>query len=292
MSIIKQLGLAASVMLAVPVAAQVAPTAPAAPASNPAKPDHIVVGATPDRVTQVERCQGRKFETLVEIDPVKKRTTRIKLCANPGSSDADWVKTLQAAVAQIEQRNMPPEPREKLIGELRNEIAKYAPASKSTTVAPSAAFTMSGRGASKSLIAPAERFETSTLPPLLPRKLATTGTAAIDAPVHKPMSIRIKCLARRESGPGTTCDYFERGTTLAISAVVGLEDGGTLRFLRRGEARGEVVLAAMQPGQTSRVSLPVELCRGVANTKFEIELLGPKSAGAAAARFGPYRLRC
>ncbi len=52
--------------------------------------------------------------------PVPARPTG---CA--GASDADWVKTLEAAVVQIEQRDMPPEARQKLIDELREEIAKF-----------------------------------------------------------------------------------------------------------------------------------------------------------------------
>ncbi len=71
-----------------------------------------------------------------------------------------------------------------------------------------------------------------------------------------------------------------------------MEDGGTLRFRRRGNVRGEVKLGPLQAGQSTRVKLPTELCRAVINSRVEIELLGPKSAGVAAARFGPYDLRC
>ena len=79
---------------------------------------------------------------------------------------------------------------------------------------------------------------------------------------------------------------------LAISAVQGLENGGTLRFLRRGEARGEALLAPMKVGQSARVRLPADLCKGITYSKIEIELLAPKSTGAVAARLGPYGLRC
>ena len=79
---------------------------------------------------------------------------------------------------------------------------------------------------------------------------------------------------------------------LAISAVQGLENGGTLRFLRRGEARGEALLAPMKVGQSARVRLPADLCKGITYSKVEIELFGPKATGAAAARLGPYGLLC
>ena len=294
MLITKGLIFAASVAFAVPGIAQVT-TAPAtATASKPVK---TVEGATPGRVAQVERCQGRKFESIVEIDPVKKRSTRIKLCANPGSSDADWVNTLEAAVVQIEQRDMPALAKDKLIGELEREISKYGQVSKPAIVAPGAPVYMTKEaGPASGLIAPAERFETSVLPPLpppLPRKLASRGAAATtQAPPWPVMNIRIKCLARGESGAGGTCDFFDRDTMLVVSAVQGLEKGGALRFLRRGEARDEVVLTPLAVGQSVRVRLPAALCRGIAYSKVEIELLGPKSTGAASARLGPYGLRC
>ena len=296
----KGLLLAASMMFAVAGTAQgvsVPPGAPPAPASVPAKPEKTVEGATPGRVAQVERCQGRKFESIVEIDPVKKRSTRIKLCANPGSSDADWVKTLEAAVAQIEQRDMPALAKDKLIGELESEISKYGQVSKPAIVAPGAPVYMTKEaGSASGLIAPTERFETSVLPPLpppLPRKLASRGaTATTEAPHGPVMNIRIKCLTRGESGVGGTCEVFDRDTRLVVSAVQGLEKGAALRFLRRGEARGEVVLSPLAVGQSARVRLPADLCQGVFHSKVEIELLAAKSTGSASARLGPYGLRC
>ena len=292
----KILLLAASLSFAAPLSAQQStalPEAPAASASDPAQAEKTVEGDTPDRVAQIERCQGHKFESMVETDPVKKRATRIKLCANPGSSDADWVKTLKAAVAQIEQRDMPPAAKDKLIGELTSEISRYAQVSKPTTVAPDApVYITKEAGPASELIAPTERYETSALPPLPTRKLAADGTQATEAPARPAMSIRIKCLAQGESGVGGTCDSFDRDTRLVVSAVQGLEKGAALRFLRRGEARGEVVLSPLAVGQSARVRLPADLCQGVFHSKVEIELLAAKSTGAAAARLGPYSLRC
>ncbi len=284
----RMLLLAAGLMLSAAVTAQETATGsvPVAPI-----PEKIVEGATADKVARIETCQGHKFESLVEIDPVRKRTTRIKLCANPGATDAEWVKTVEAAIVQIEQRNMPPEAKDKLIGELRAEVAKFAAPAK-----PMAIEGLAVRS-DRDLIAPTERFETTSLPPLPERKLAakagtitSAGTAAASPPV-RPMSLRLKCLAARETGAGSTCDYFDRDTTLVVSVIGGLEEGGTLRFRRRGEVRGEVRLAAMQSGRSTRVKLPSEVCRGVSGTKVEIELLAPK-ATSASARLGPYGVRC
>ncbi len=284
----KALLLAASMAIAAPLSAQQAAIPPEA-----ASDEKVVEGDTPDRVAQIERCQGHKFESRVEIDPATKRTTRIKLCGNPGASDADWVKTLEAAIVQIEQRDMPPEARQKLIGDLRGEIARFAATSKPAATEQAANPFVTDPGAAASLAGTSERYETSVLPPLpAPKKSARTASAAIAAKPQPPMRIVMKCLERGQTGAGGTCDFLEPSTILAIRAVEGLEAGGTLRFRRRGDVRGEVALAPTQVGQSVRVKLPSETCRGVANTNVEIELLGPKSAGAVAARLGPFDLRC
>lgn len=297
MSIVNALLLAGSMIFAAASGAQPTPTDSAKPpTAAPAEPEKIVEGATPDRVAQIERCQGHKFETLVEIDAVKRRSTRIKLCANSGSTDADWVKTLEAAIVQIEQRAMPPEAKDKLIAELKSEIAKFAPATKPVAVAQAAPVLLGGDTFATLLSDPPERFETSVLPPLpAPRGAATAtrATAANVASLQRPMRIGLKCLDQRQSGAGSTCDFFLDGdTVLVVSAVEGLEDGGILRFRRRGDPRGEVALAPLAPGKSVRVRLPGELCRGVSGSKIEIELLPRKPGGSVAARFGPYGLRC
>lgn len=289
----KALLLAASIAIAAPGNAQVASPKPDAPASasKSAKPEKTVEGATPGRVAQIERCQGHKFESLIVIDPVKKRTTRVKLCANPGSSDADWVKTLQAAVVQIEQRDMPPAAKEKVIGELNSELAKFASASKPASIARGAPLVLGGDAGA--LIPPTERYETSVLPPLTPpTRAAAASAAAGPLPPRPPMRARLLCRERGQTGSGGTCDFIDPSTLLSVSAAEGLEKGGRLRFQGRGDARGEIALAPMRTGQSARIRLPDELCRGFGNTKVEIELLGPKSTDPVAARLGTYRLQC
>ena len=293
--------LAASVAIAIPASAQVAPVSPTGPASPAATGEKVVEGATAQRVDQVERCPGHKFDSVIEIDPVRKRSTRVKLCADPGASDADWVKTLEAAVIQIEQRAMPDEAKDKLLGQLKAEIAKFAsatvPATKSVTSQSAAAFAgnLSGIG---TLAPSTERFETSIVPPLptpLPRRTAASAAGGATGVVSAPgpiMRFRIRCLTRGQSGGGSTCDFFDSGTILALSAVEGLDKGGTLRFRRKGEARGEVTLAPLADGTSVRVRLPSDLCRGVSFTRIELELLAPGSANTVAARDGPYEMRC
>lgn len=272
--------------------AQVAPES----ASGLSVPEPDVEGATPDRVATIAQCQGHKFDTMVQIDPARNRSTRVKLCAEPGASDGDWVKTLQAAIEQIEARDMPAAAKDKVIAELRQEMAKFATLSKPAAASPSTAAFAGNLGNLGSLDGPPERFETSIVPPLpppLPRKPAASATAGTAAAASTPaMRFRVKCLVRGERGSGGTCDFLETGTSLALSAVEGLEKGATLRFRRKGEARADVAIAPLAAGRTVRVSLPNALCRGVAFTRIELELLPPGSTGPVAARAGPYEMRC
>lgn len=298
------LSFAASFAIGIPATAQIVPVPIVAPATT-TQPDRKIEGATAERVARIEQCQGHKFDTRVEIDPVSRRTTRIRLCADPGASDADWVKTLRSAIAQIEQRAMPDAARQQVIAELRQEIVKFAPslnsnsASASAAIVPGAMLDLGREARARSaLIEPVERFETSIVPPLpapLPRRVASVGTATTGAPAAPrvaPMRFGIRCLSPGETGAGSTCDFLEAGTVLVLSAVDGMEKGSSLLFRRRGEARGQVEIAPLASGNAVRVRFPKEVCRGVANTRIELELLAPGSASAVAGRAGPYDIRC
>lgn len=293
----KRILFAATMVFAIPAAAHNAspqadsPTATDSAQTQVAPEGDVVEGATPEREALIEQCSNHKFETMIEIDPVKKRSTRVKLCSNPGASDADWVKTLEAAIAELEERRMPPAAKGELVAQLKGEIAKYAKPQR-VLAGP---INLGQASLAPPLNMPTERFETSVLPSLDPPKVAATavaGSAPVTAPPNKAMAFKLKCLARGQKGTGGTCDFLEKETTLVVSAVQGLEKGGTLRFRRRGDERGEVLLNAMQPGQSVHVKLPSELCKGVSSSKVEIELLAPGSTGSVAAREGPYGLRC
>lgn len=284
------LWLAVGIALAMPAFAQIAPPAP---------PEAKVEGATAERVAQIEQCGGHNFDTKVEIDALTKRTTRVRLCADPGATDAEWVKTLRSAIVQIEQRAMPAYAKEQVIAELRQEIAKFAPAVNFGSTMPGATLDLGAEARARSaLIAPAERYETSIVPPLptpLPRRVVAGGALASRAnaaPRVAPMRFGIKCLAPGESGVGSTCAFLEAGSILVLSAGDGLEKGGSLLFRRRGEARGSVAITPLANGDAVRVRVPKDVCRGVANTRIELELLAPGSTTAVAGRAGPYDIRC
>jgi hypothetical protein len=78
---------------------------------------------------------------------------------------------------------------------------------------------------------------------------------------------------------------------MTVRADENLTGGTGLRFLRRGDVRGEVTLAQMQKGRSFRFKLPPELCAGVSSSKVEIQILGLGSSRVADT-LGPYPLRC
>jgi hypothetical protein len=254
-------------------------------ATEPQVPAKTVEGATPDRVALVNACGGHKFEANVEIDPVAHRSTRVKLCSKPGATDADWVKTLEAAIAQIKQRPMPASAKQQLIGELKAEVAVYQKGASGSPV------TLGQKAMIDTEIQPQAAFVTSVLPPLVPKTKAkgTSGGASL-APVV-PIRATLKCLMRGESGKGSTCDFFEKDTVVLVTAIAGLEKGATFRFRRRGDDVGEVAIAATSSGQTRRVVVPAGICRGISHSKVEIEVQGSGETQPGA-HFGPYGLRC
>ena len=79
----------------------------------------------------------------------------------------------------------------------------------------------------------------------------------------------------------------------AVHADATLAKPATLRFLRRGETRAEVPIAALRQGQTVRVKLPSALCNRVTGTVVTIQILARDSTIARAGdEAGPFRLRC
>jgi hypothetical protein len=115
--------------------------------------------------------------------------------------------------------------------------------------------------------------------------------AAATLPARPPAKpqLTISCLDSGESGEGSPCTFLQGDTRLAIHADVDLAAGTKLRFLRRGDERGEVALAGLRQGQSIRARLPEQLCVGVSNSKIEIQVV---SSSQVVETFGPYKLLC
>jgi hypothetical protein len=215
----------------------------------------------------VADCSARKFETSIELEKNgEKRLTRFKLCAIKDSDDAAWVKTLKDAKAKIAAHpDISAESKASLASQLDIEIAKY-PVKDAAADTPSAT------------VQPAPAIAT---------------VASLPAPAAKPATAKprltINCLEPGESGAGSSCRALDRATRLQIRADADLGQGASLRFLRRGDVRGEIALNRMHQGELIRTKLPPELCAGVASSKVEIQVLGGKQVVDT---LGPYNLRC
>lgn len=232
------------------------------------------IGATDTEAARiVADCSARKFESSIEIDKDgQKRLTKFKLCAAKDSDDAAWVRTLQDAKAKIAGHpDISAESKASIARQLDVEIAKYPeatppPVEVATAVPPPAAATP-----------PPATVTTVTPAPTV----AKLGAA-------KPR-LTIRCLEPGESGAGSSCGSLDRATRLQVSADADLGSGASLRFLRRGDRRGEVALAQMRQGELFRTKLPPELCAGVASSQVQIQVV---TSNQIVETFGPYKLRC
>ena len=228
-----------------------------------------IEGDDPEALKLVVDCDARKFETIVEHEEDgEKKGSKVKLCGKKGQTDAEWAATLSDAAKKIEDRgDMPQGAKDQLIGALKAEIAKIGASGSNTAPAASA----SAPPPAVSLAAKPEVTEPT--PPTITRKPRLT----------------IKCLAPGEKGGGSNCSVIQRNTRLAILADGDLGPGSSLRFLRRGDERGQLAIAPMRQGQVTQSRLPSELCAGVASSKVEIQVMG---SNQVVDTLGPFTLRC
>jgi len=223
----------------------------------------------PETKALVESCSAHKFETTVEVNvDGKVHSSKVKLCGKEGQSDADWATTLKDAAKKVQANAaMPPAVKEQIVTALNAEIANIEAA-----------------------MAAARPPEYSTLPPLPTAPVVATRPPLPAAAMARPR-LTIECFVPAEMGGGGPCMSLERETLLIVRANQDLGGGTRLRFLRRGDVRGELNLAQMRQGQSHRYSLPSALCSGVVSSKVEIQILGP-GASQVADTLGPYQLHC
>ncbi|HVM38514.1 MAG TPA: hypothetical protein VM265_09025 [Sphingomicrobium sp.] len=208
-------------------------------------------------------CAGRRFETPVEtVVDGKVRQSRFKLCGKAGQTDADWARTLQDAGRNVEQSRMPAGVKDQIISALQAELAKLPQAAPAASAAP--------------------------LPAPVPPPAARPALGA--APVADPPRLSFRCMAAR-GGVAGPCREVGADSLLLVHADEELKAGSRLRFLRRGDVRGELALAPMARGKSVRVKLPAALCAGVIRSQVEIQLLGTPG-GTVARTVGPLDLRC
>jgi len=253
-------------------------------------------------------CEAHKFETIVRgTVGGKPRSSKVKICGKIGQTDADWLNTLKDAVDKVSvNEGMSATAKRQVIAALNVEIAKLSPAVEASPAPPAAispppativalpppAVLPPPRAASPSAGVPVEY---SALPPLpAPKPAASIGVAAAAGPPPLPAPrMTFRCIATDRLGAEGECDLLERNTLLTVRADEDLPGGTSLRFMRRGDDRGEIDLPALRTGQSRRFSLPPKLCAGVSGSRVQIEVVRANGkSGQVVDTHGPYELRC
>ena len=279
-----------------PAVALAAATAPAGAQDQAATAVPATEAVSAEKRAFLDACAARKFETIVQIvEDGEQRGKKVTLCGKVGQSDADWLTTLKDAAAKTEANaDMAPEVKGQIVTALKLEIARLEAPAATTVTLPKAI---------EAAPEVAERTEYSVLPPLPaaprrpvaapagdPVRLAARASDAPPPPPVKKPRLTIKCLMPGEAGGGTVCAALERDTLIMVRADEDLTNATSLRFLRRGDAKGEIELAQLRRGQQVRSKLPSQLCAGVISSKVNIEVLA--GGGQVVDRLGPYRLSC
>jgi hypothetical protein len=260
------------------------------------------VKAAPPPPTEAEKlianCNAHKFET--EVDVVSggvPRKSKVKLCGKVGQSDADWVATLKDAVAKTAaNERMTDAVKDQITGALNAEIARIESAKNrfgSVVAGPLPSIATKRQSIPSPHTPPPEYTRLPDFPPPKPAVAAVTA-ASLPPPLPAPR-LTFRCLNTGDIGEGE-CNVFDRDTLLRVQAGENLPAGTSLRFVRRGDMRAEVALAQLRRGQSVRMNLPVDVCRGVVGSIVEIEVVrqrpGAASVGQVVDTLGPYELRC
>lgn len=296
----------ALILLAISIAA------PALAQDKPAEPS----APSPKLQNLLQNCDAHKFETIIQstVDG-KPHSSKLRMCGNEGQSDADWISTLEDAVAKVETNaTMPESTRNQIVTAVRAEIARLKgesappppagslPAGRSATVATDALANDYSilPPLPKSAPAPTHVLD---VPPAGTTAAASTVSVAADqapAPVSAPSvsapppplpakpKISLSCISP-EFPSGGPCVTLSRDTTVSVKAAEPIDSGVSLRFLRQGESRAEFPLGSMRKGQSVRFSLPQPVCSGVVSSEVEIAVV---RNGRVVDTRGPSLLHC
>ena len=260
-----------------------------------------------------QSCSAHKFETTVmtNVDG-KPRSQKVKICGVEGQSDADWKRTLEDSVAKVQANDkMPAEMKRQITDALKLEIGTLGGLGVMGSTSPTTA-TASGatalptiqnipspltpaRPATPPAPRPLERDYGNLQPlPAPPPPVVTSAVATSMLPALASPKIRVLCNTPTDPHGAEECRNLAANTVFTIRADEPLSGDTSLRFIRKGDPRGDIKLAAMRKGQSVRVLLPSTVCKGVTRTTVDIEVMRGPAVGARQVvdSLGPYLLRC
>jgi hypothetical protein len=259
----------------------------------------------PDMQKLLQDCDAHKFETTIHVigDDGQPHDSDLKACGKQGQSDADWVRTLKDIVDKAAANQEMPQPvKDQVITAVNAEIARL------TALLPKEVPVVANLPPPR--VAPKDDLgsDYSSLPPMPPpvtapqvvvaqpqpgtvtsAPIAVAATSVPAVPVAPAPRLTLRCMTGRDVSLAEPCYTIERGNLLVVQSEDASNSGVKLKFLRRGEPRGELSLPPMRGGQPVTVALPNGICAGVAHTRIEIIA---SRAGSSEVPFGPYDLRC
>ena len=258
-------------------------------------------------------CKAHGFETTVDVPTASgvPRKSKVRICGQPGQSNADWVRTLRDTIAKVNaNKKMPSSVKSQIVTAIDSEIARLerpsatAPASTLIAIPSPIAQSTNPSPAARSPLAaqrgPYAEPEYTTFKPLPEAKPAETASATQSAvkPVPRLAAPRLtfRCLDPNAMGAEGPCNALNRDTLITVRAQDNVPGGTSLRFMRRSDDRGEVELAMLRKGQSMRMALPSDVCRGVAGSRVTIDVVrrapNVPATGQVVDTLGPYELNC
>ena len=241
-----------------------------------------------------QNCNAHSFETTIQLTGPDgtPRSSKVKMCGTLGQSDADWIRTLQDAVKKTSlSPQMPAAAKEQIIAAVNAEIQRL---SRPTLVLPEGTdIARLSKPQPRVNDTPLSR-DFGALPPLpTPSAVAppnVLGAGGIGGPAPR---LTLRCALAGDEDRPSDCDTIDKDTILVVRADEAFPRGVAMRFIRSGDARGEIDLPALRVGQTASVRIPPNVCRGVVRSRVEIQALGANApSGTAGGTIGEYDLRC
>lgn len=271
------------------------------------------VGTAPSRPTLLQSCADHKFETTVTatVDG-KPRGQKVTICGVAGQSDADWKRTLEDAVVKVQANSKMAAPvRDQIVAALKLEIGKLDTASVRPVTGGGSLIAGLKDGPAKDIFgtpltpvrpatpAPPRPLERDygnlkPLPPPLPPVVVSTLSASALPRLASPR-ITLLCSTVYDPRGAEDCDHVYPSTIFTIRADEKLAADISLRFLRKGDSKGDVTLAALSQGQAMRLPLPRGVCAGITRGTVEIQVMRRPGSGGqrqVVDNYGPYDLRC
>jgi hypothetical protein len=241
-------------------------------------------------------CGSRKFESVAEFSVAGKvKRSRLALCAQDSETNAEWIAKLEKARVSVQaQSSIPESARFKLLSDLGAEIDRLK--NPPSIIAVNGDVDISAKPKAKAEAAiPKNDFAISTLPSMpTPKKGANTKFDPTKPvrPLTKKPQLTINCL--NPGGAPARCTRMALDTALEVSADEDLASTVTLLFRRLDADRsGEVRLAQLKRGDSIKLKVPAEICKGVVLAEFDVQVTGPGSDGLRYSDVvGPFEKRC